>query len=306
MKPMLAEDWVESKLRFPLDIQPKIDGVRGLSITGRLTGRSLKPFANRFTNQFFGHSAFYGLDGELAAEVCTHPDLCRLTTSAMNTREGEPAVTWWLFDYVTPDTTRLSYEHRYRLLQDQIGILRTTNDPDVAMRAQRLRLMPNRRVNSMAEVVLWEQHWLDEGYEGIIARAPDGVYKFGRSTPNEGGLLRNKQFIEEEATVNSITEGQHNGNAATTGLLGQTERSTHQANMVPNGMVGSLECTDVKTGKPITVSAGSMPHDDRIKFFQSPHLILGRTIIYKHFPKGVKDKPRFATYKCIRMEEDKV
>jgi DNA ligase-1 len=306
MKPMLAEDWVESKLRFPLEIEPKIDGVRALTITGKLTGRSLKPFGNRYTSQFFGHSAFYGLDGEMAAESCTHPDLCRLTTSALNTYTGEPLLTWWLFDYVTPVNSRYGYADRYDLLQAQIELLQSHPDRDVVLRAQRLRLVPKKRVHDLDEVLHWEQVWLDEGYEGIIARSPTGAYKFGRSTPDEGGLLRNKRFIEEEAVVDCITEGQHNANTATTGLLGQTERSTHQANMIPNGMVGSLECTDVKTGKLITVSAGSMPHDDRVKFFQSPALIIGQTVIYKHFPKGVKDKPRFPTFKCIRMREDKV
>ena len=51
MKPMLAEDFDESKLIFPLIAQPKIDGVRGLNMLGTLTGRSLKTHKKRLYNQ---------------------------------------------------------------------------------------------------------------------------------------------------------------------------------------------------------------------------------------------------------------
>lgn len=48
MKPLLADDWVESKLVFPLIGQPKVDGVRALNMVGKLTARSLKPFKNKY------------------------------------------------------------------------------------------------------------------------------------------------------------------------------------------------------------------------------------------------------------------
>ena len=54
------------------------------------------------------------------------------------------------------------------------------------------------------------------------------------------------------------------------------------------------------------VGAGEMPHADRKKFFDNPELILGKIIKYKHFPKGVKDKPRFPTFKTFRDKADMV
>lgn len=94
MKPMLASDWDEEKQRFPVIAQPKIDGLRGLNMYGRLTGRSLKQFKNKHVTSLFSHSALIGLDGEFAAHDQRHPDLCRMTTSALGTIEGEPYVLW--------------------------------------------------------------------------------------------------------------------------------------------------------------------------------------------------------------------
>ncbi len=102
IKPMLAEDYVESKLKFPLIAQPKIDGVRGLNLEGQLTGRSLKAHKNLYTTAFFSQKPFKGLDGELAAQAETHPDLCRLTTSAVGTIDGEPFTLWHCFDLIVP------------------------------------------------------------------------------------------------------------------------------------------------------------------------------------------------------------
>jgi len=302
VKPMLANDWIESKVQLPVIMQPKIDGVRGINLDGRLTGRSLKQFGNRHVTKLFSHDEFIGLDGELAAGHECDPALCRLTTSALGRHDGEPFVLWWLFDYVTAETHHWPYVQRYKALAKRICDLQAL--PHLSPMSGYLRLVPYELVTSLERLDELRAIFLDMGYEGSILRHPNKGVKFGRSTVNEGGLLRIKDFVEEEAVVISITEGRSNGNEATINALGQTERSSHQANMTPNGMVGSLECTDVKTGKPITVAAGSMPHDDRVRYFQNQHLLIGQTIKYKTFPKGVKDKPRFPTFQTIRMKED--
>lgn len=301
MKPMLASDWIEKKVKFPLIAQPKIDGVRGLNLTGKLVGRSLNAHANRYTTEFYSHPGLIGMDGELAAAHECDAALCRLTTSALNTISGEPFTLWWLFDYVTDFTRVLTYETRMHHLARQVEHVRA-NAPEIA---NRLRVVPSRFITNMDELEEYDSSNLLLGYEGTIIRDPKGMHKQGRSTPTEGGLLRIKRFIEEDAVVVKLVEGQSNQNAATINALGHTERSTHQENMIPNGMVGALECVDCKTGRNITVGAGSMPHEERVKYWQQPALLVGKTIKYKHFPKGVKDKPRFPTFQSLRAESDK-
>lgn len=300
MLPMLASNYVESKLRFPLIAQPKIDGVRGLCLEGVLTGRSLKTHANKYTTALYSNELLRGLDGELAADHETHPSLCRLTTSAINTIQGTPYTLWHLFDLVTQFTRQFTYEMRYAALFAHVYAVKAA-DPSLG---SFLRVVPSVTCNTLRELLAVEERWLNMGYEGTIIRDPDGLYKEGRSTAVEGGLLRIKRFTEEEAIVLRIVEGQSNMNESVVNEVGRASRSTHAENMVPNAMVGSLICEDVKTEQEITVAAGSMPHSDRALYFQHPELIVGQVIKYKRFKHGTKDKPRFPTFQTIRASSD--
>ena len=312
-KPTLACDADLTKVKFPCYVMPKIDGVRGCNFDGNLTGRSLKPHANEFTTWFYSTPFYLGFDGEFAAASGTHPDLCRLTTSACSTIAGQPYLLWHVFDYITPETENLPFKDRYQRLKWKF------EDAAGEWNQYRIRLVPAYLCNSIEELLEWEEDFLDAGYEGIIIRDPNGKAKQGRSTVREGILLRVKRFIEEEAVVVNLVEGQHNGNEATVNELGRTARSSHQDNMVPNGLVGSLTCRVIKdiydptgdkklllkAGQEITVSPGKMDHSDRKYYWENRGLLIGETIKFKFFPKGHKDKPRFPVFVCVRPESDR-
>lgn len=300
MKPMLASNYEEDKLKFPLLVQPKIDGVRGLNMFGRLTGRSLKSHANKYVTSCFSHSAFIGFDGEMAAQAMNHPDLCRLTTSALNTITGEPFILWHIFDYVTPLMKDRAYVDRWDALFEKYLIIKK-EFPELA---NHLRPVGFQMVNNLEELNYWDNKYLDDGFEGTIIRDPYGKHKQGRSTVKEGGLLRIKRFIEEEAIVISFEEGQMNNNEAIINELGYTERSTHQENMIANGLVGRIIGKVIKTGEMITISPGRMSHGERKFYLENPGEGIGKTIKFQHFPKGVKDKPRFPTFQSFRASSD--
>jgi DNA ligase-1 len=302
MKPMLACDWDEAKLEFPMLASPKIDGVRGLNLGPGLTGRSLKPHANRFTTSFFSCDHTKYLDGELTASADpTLSELCRLTTSKLNTVEGTPAIYWWIFDCIMPGTP---YWQRLDESRRHVYSLQNNTDEDIRALGDRMRVVEAHPVHSLRDLYKAEAHYLDLGYEGLILRDPDGLYKYGRSTARGGQLLRIKRFVEEEAVVTGIEEGRQNGNEAVVNALGKTERSTHQENMVPNGQVGTILARVVKTGQDIRISPGCMDHAERVHFFHHPEEILGRTVKFKHFDKGVKDVPRFPTFQSFRADSD--
>jgi DNA ligase-1 len=311
MKPMLAETWVESKVTFPKLVQPKIDGVRALNMTGKLTGRSLKPFKNKYLTSFFSHSALVGLDGEMAAEHQTHPDLCRITTSATGTIIGEPYTLWWLFDIVTPETRNLPYRTRLSLLSGRVSEIQR-NFPQLG---ERLRIMPSFEVSSLEMLNDFDEKWLAEGYEGTILRDPEGVHKSGRSTVREGGLLRIKRFVDFEFVVNEIIEGEENQNLAQINELGHTFRSSHQENKVANSMIGAMvgrTLAVVKDGdkvlfeanQEVRVGAGCLTHDQRRYYFEHQDEFKAKVHKAKFFPKGIKDKPRFPTWQTFRDSVD--
>jgi len=300
IKPMLACDWDPAKLVFPLWVQPKIDGVRALNLTGRLTGRSLKEHKNRHVTQMYSHPLLVGFDGEMTAESSTHPALCRLTTSALNTIDGYPWTLWGLFDYVTEQTIGMPYERRYESMLLQMTIV-AAQEPALW---SNLRTVPFREARNLDDIEEFDAANIAQGFEGSILRNPAGKYKSGRCTARECNLLRIKRFEEEEAIVTALVEGETNTNEATVNELGQTERSTHHANMIPNGMVGSLLCKDIKTGQDITVAAGCMSHAERLHYMAHPSDIVGKVVKYKRFSHGTKDKPRFPTFQSLRAESD--
>lgn len=312
MKPMLASDWDEAKLRFPLIAQPKIDGVRALNLTGKLTGRSLKQHKNVHVTTQFSHNLLVGFDGEMAAERETHADLCRLTSSALGTIEGRPFVLWWLFDYVVPTTLDLRYWERLVALEAALAIVRERR-PDLW---NHLRTMPSQRINYMDDLLAYDAANLEAGFEGTIVRDLDGLYKQGRSTVREGGLLRIKRFVDFEFRVTQVLEGEANQNEAQINELGQTFRTSHQENKVANGMVGAMigvvigEVKDtlgrvvLQDGQEVKVSAGRMTHAQRAMYFQHPHAIMEQISKGKFFPVGIKDKPRFPTWQSFRSKED--
>ena len=313
MRPMLADDYVEEKLVFPLGAQPKIDGVRGLNMLGNLTGRSLKFHKNKHTTKFYSHSSLVGLDGELAAESETNPDLCRITSSALSTINGEPYTLWWLFDYVTPQTIQLGYQDRYNLLIERIRELYHINNEAW----QHLRIIPMVICNNLEELLACDAKWLEMGYEGTCIRRLNGKHKQGRSTVREMGLLRIKRFVESEALVMGIEEGETNLNEAQINELGKTFRTSHKDNKVPNGMIGNIQCRAmqnikdthsgkllIEEGQVIKVSPGNMIHELRKYFFENQGEIIGKVIKYKFFPKGIKDEPRFPTFQTFRIESD--
>lgn len=313
MKPMLASDWDETKVQFPVIAQPKIDGVRGLNMHGGLTGRSLKLFKNKYTTSFYSQDFFMGLDGEFAAAEETHPDLCRLTTSALGTIEGQPFTLWWVFDYLAEHTLDLGYFERYQELQRYVSKLQSHEQYQPW--AGHLRVVPYKFIRTLEELFEYDAQNLDAGFEGTILRDPYGRHKQGRSTVREGGLLRIKQFIESEAVVLEIIEGETNQNEAQRNELGLQFRSSHQDNMLPNGLVGSMRCRALQTlmdrgrvviedGQIITVSPGNMDHTMRKFYFENQRELVGKVIKFKFFPKGIKDKPRFPTFVTIRSPED--
>lgn len=310
IKPSLAEDAILDKVKLPCWVQPKIDGVRGMNLDGKLTGRSLDPFPGFGVTEYFSRPEFQGLDGELTLGNCPLAEgLCSQTTGALAKFIGVsemPDIHWWVFDYVTPDTASLHYHTRYTLLKNKVWALGNS----------RLHVVPSRECNSLAELEAVIKEFQDAGYEGTIIRNPDAAYKEGRATQKGQQLWRVKPWSDFEILVTGVTEGQRNENEAKKNTLGRTERSSAKDGMVPNGQVGSIQGTlvadlvvnggalTIPAGTAVTAGSGKMTVEEATDFFQNPHKIIGHYAKIKTMTYGVKDLPRFPTYESLRLKQD--
>lgn len=312
IKAMRAANYNPAKIKFPVMAEPKIDGFRGLNMTGILTARTLKQFKNRHTTSVFSKPEYVGFDGELAAHQERHPDLCRITNSAVNSIEGQPFVLWHVFDYVTEETRRWPYHKRYDFMAARVREMQANG------LCGYLRVVPYTVCNNMDELMAAHAMHMEKGYEGTCFYGPDVTHKEGKSSPTHNGVLRIKDFVDTEAEVLAIVEGEENLNEAQINELGRTYRTSHQANKVPNGMVGCLVCRQIEDvfdplddkkllipkDTIINVSPGKMTHEERLHYYAHPEKLIGQAVKHKFFPKGIKDKPRFSNFQMIRPPED--
>jgi DNA ligase-1 len=309
MKPCLAANYVESALVFPLGAQPKIDGVRGLTFGGEMTGRSLKKHKNKYTTNFYSTPEYRTMDGELAAGDERDPELCRKTSSALSTINGEPFTMWHVFDSLDKHVINAKYIDRYDYLTNW---LQDQHKQGLSLHA---KIVPMHICDNLEQLLHLDTLWLSQGYEGTIIRNLNAMYKQGRSTVNKAELLRIKRFMDGEAVVVAIEEGNRNDNEPQINELGNTFRTSHLDNKVPNGTVGNMQCDlledimeDSKIllakGLRITVSPGNMDHEKRKFYFDNPTELVGHIVKFKFFPKGIKDAPRFPTYQSHRAAED--
>lgn len=288
MKPMLAAATDAQRLTYPLLLSPKLDGVRCLIIDGVAMSRSLKPIPNKHVQHLFGRPELNGLDGELIVGDASAEDVYTQTTSGVMSIEGRPDVSYWVFDDFTEDG---GFARRFHTACRRIKKQMACED------------VPHHTVNNQAELLKYEQDYLELGYEGIMLRCPDGPYKQGRSTAREEFLLKLKRFVDAEAKIIGFTEQQTNTNEAVRNELGHLERSSKKAGMRGAQVLGAFMVKDLKTGVEFEIGTG-FTAAQRENFWKRGDNLIGKFVKYKSQPVGVKDKPRFPVFLGFRDPKD--
>lgn len=288
MKPMLAATLSGTAPFFPLLVSPKLDGIRCLIVNGVVLSRSLKPIPNKYVQQLFGHKKFNGLDGELIVGRDTDSQVFQATTSGVMSIEGEPDVRFHVFDDFSDDISFC-----YRL----------ANAHNRVKKEKHFETVEHHEVTNERCLLKWEEKFLVCGYEGLMARHPMGLYKHGRSTLKEGGLLKLKRFLDGEAKIIGWKQLETNQNEATVNALGQKERSSKKSGKIAVEKLGALIVQDLKTGVEFDVGSG-FTDAQRIEFWRQPLRLRNNVIKYKYQPIGVKEKPRFPVFLGFRALED--
>lgn len=291
-KPMLSGKVDLDKLRFPLLGTAKIDGIRAIMIDGKLVSRSFKPIPNVHIRETLERILPEGADGEVMSG-----DTFQAVSSAVMRRTGEPEFSYYMFDYVKDgEDINKPYSERMKDMEEWYNA-QDEETQDI------VRIMLPLPINSLEELEEFEELCLDQGLEGAMVRHPHGRYKCGRSSTNEGLLLKLKRFLDSEAVVISCEELMHNDNEAKKDAFGRTERSSHKENKRAAGVLGYLVVEDIHTGLRFSVGTG-FTAAMRDEFWQNRDELIGKMIRYKYFPIGVKDLPRHPVFEGFRHEDD--
>jgi DNA ligase-1 len=297
MKPMKAEGLMDregvihlDKVKFPKLVSPKFDGNRCYVENGEAKSSTGKPIRNEHIREGLSMRLLDGFDGELIIGKPNASDVRRATSSGVGTYTGRPDFTFHVFDNFLVDD---KFERRLERLKECI---------DVSMHP-RVRFVKHKWVNSLADLIAYENQVLADGYEGVVLRCPYAPYKEGRATMKQNWALKLKRFVDAEARVIGFYERMHNDNEATTNELGYTSRSSHKENKRGAGDLGGLEVEDIKTGVQFRVGTG-FDAMARSVLWGDRDALIGRILTYKHFPIGAKDKPNLPTFIAFRDADD--
>ncbi len=292
-----------SLLTYPLIVSPKIDGIRCfIHPEAGPVSRTVKPIPNKYTRAFLEQSShWHGLDGELVPGIDPTKATSNLASSAFMSHDGTPNFTYWVFDQVFNHETRQWYHnHKYAWRHLMMrNMMREFEGQSV------IRVLEQEVVDNAQAVLDYEARQLALGYEGIIIRAYDGAYKFGRSTLKQQGMIKMKRFTDAEAEIVAFEPLYRNHNEAVKDVMGLTKRSSHQANMVADDTLGKFVLRDLTHPEWGNFSCGSGLDDEtRDKIWKARPEYLGKKVKFKYLAYGSKDKPRHPIFLGIRHPED--
>lgn len=291
-KPNLAATLSKPELiKFPVWCSPKIDGIRCVVFGGVAYSRSLKPIPNHKVQAFFDRHAdvLDGLDGELVVGDKTDPN-CMQNSMAVMRKDGDPNFCFYVFDVYD---LRAEYGERLTIIESAMQHF-MSDDP-------RINLVSQHLANTADDLATLEAQFLERGYEGLMIRDPDGLYKHGRSTEREGGLVKVKRFVDAEAVIVGFEEEMRNENEAKKDALGRTERSTVKAGLVGKGTLGALVVE--RGGVRFNIGTG-FSAAQRSEFWEARDSLLGKLVTFKFFDHGTVDAPRHPVFKSFRHIED--
>ena len=284
-KPLLAGKFDSEKAKFPYAATPKIDGIRFLMVGGAALTRSFKPIRNEYLQKILSSNLPDGIDGEL-----TSGSTFQECSSIMRIK-GEPDFKVWIFDFVNPNDEVKPYKER----MNELRKFESFNIPSYEI------LFPT-IVSNQEQIDQLMIKNLNAGYEGLMLRDPNGIYKFGRSSVKENILLKVKEFMDDEAEIIAFREKMVNTNEGLKDNFGRTKRSSCQDGLKPSGTLGGFI---LRNSEGLEFSCGSGLNDAlRDEIWKNQSKYLGKLVKYKYMSKGIKELPRHPVFIGFRDETD--
>ena len=297
------------KIKYPILASYKLDGIRCLFYKGQILSRSLKPIQNKQLKEKFEPLRKYSennnciLDGEIYSPTLTFQEI----TSFVMTQDFEDKKTvkkygevltipdhlkFYCFDSVREE----KYEEEFyvRCLKTQ---LITDNFPLLSVFVKQIDLYNKKEVKD------YFRKALKDSFEGLILRDPNGRYKFGRGTLNEGLIYKVKPFRAFDAKITGVVQATKVVPNAekTINELGRSVTSKKKDDRV---LIEKASAFNVLyEGKELKVTL-AMTDEEKEVVWKNRGEFIGRTIEYKGLCIGMKDVPRHPVMLRFRKDKD--
>lgn len=204
-EPMLAEDYKDfkHKIKFPIFVQPKLDGIRCIAKKDGLWSRNGKPFlsCNHIHEVLMPH--FYKnpdliFDGELYCNKLKH-NFSKLSSYVRTSKSLTPekleeirnTMEYWIFDIPSLEGNT----------SVRIKLLNSLTFSSIKI----IKIVPTEIVSNSKDLDELYDYYLSTGVEGQIIRF-DTPYENFRTQ----NLLKRKEFIDQEFTIVGVIEGRGN------------------------------------------------------------------------------------------------
>lgn len=273
-RPMLAEKYqnVKNRIKFPVLIQPKFDGMRLLVYMD-----DDKVIKKTRSGKFMHHITHLDkqlreylnilprgsvLDGELYIHGIPFQNFISVAKGTVNNHKDQSLLEYHIYDIITDG----SYIERYNILK------KTFDD----MKLRQLFLADTFITESEDEINESHAQFILDGYEGSIIRTLTGKYKQGGRSSD---VLKKKDFFDEEATVidvNSVESGNEKGCA----LYSVRGDDGVEYNVRPKGSF-----------------------EERRKIYKNRKDVIGKRVTVKYQKKSNTGVPLFPVAICIRDYE---
>lgn len=314
-KPMLSATYdPKVAIKFPVLASPKLDGFRCLIVDGVPMTRSLKhPVPNKEVQRQLAGLPWF--DGELLVGEPNAPGVLRKTQSGINSEDGSPDWTYYVFDTCDPTEVEVPFQQRLKRIEDRVIRARAK-----MAEPHRLVHLPHRYLYDRMELSHYEQEVVAAGYEGVMIRDPLGTYKWGRSTVREAGLIKIKRWEDAEARIVGVFEELENRNEATINALGKTERSSHKDNKIGKGTLGGYHCVTYRGAEDGTWAyegsdgreeikfdlgaAANTTREERDRLWGTRDALIGRLVTFKYQVRPGVDSPQHPVFKDFRTPSE--
>jgi len=309
-KPMLApNDKVNlNDIKYPILASFKLDGIRCLFIKGEMLSRSLKPIQNKQVREKFQPLTDYSknmgciLDGEIYSPKLSFQEITRFVmTKDFNdpksikkhggVLEIPEHLQFHIFDTVNDDTFNMRFIERIN------GLSR-----NLAKHERVIEYVKQVTISSKEDVEEYFNVALENGFEGLILRDPNGRYKCGRGTIKEGLIYKVKPFVTFDAEILDVIQATEVDPNAEKKIneLGRSVTSKKKDDRI---LIDKASAFEVEyEGKKLKVTL-AMPDDEKVAVWANREQYKGKIIEYRGMLVGAKDVPRHPV--MIRFRKDK-
>ncbi len=281
--PQLAHDFdkAKAKVKYPVGIQPKLDGVRCLAYWVEtdegdrieLLSRGGKEYAVPHIAEEVSKiiPEGYVFDGELYIHGESLQNINKLVKKHREGPDGSERLEYHVYDGFWMGEEVIPWEDRDSELNDLV--VHSVSGKELA---GKVKYVESSNANSEDEVRLQLEEFIKNGYEGAIVRVLDAPYLLGHRS---SGLLKVKNFKDAEFEITGHYYG--TGRAAEAVVWKCKQEEGLEFSVVPKGTI-----------------------EQREKWGRTALSYYGKQLKVKFWNRTDDNIPQFPIGVCIRLEED--